>query len=188
MSLNIKFTIDDSKFLTTEYLRQRQCPGMTEEGTRKYLGFFPQCKAILTISRDEKGNITFKTTDFDDNENDKISQTKFLKICRNECEKYFNYYQKYKLFPTCREDFTLEDYTISRFPLGVIKLEVIENGETIHRIDCPKYAVMGSKTGVILVEGSMEYCQTWVFRNCKHIKKYDIWKDTDGEPVTIVTL
>lgn len=51
-----------------------------------------------------------------------------------------------------------------------------------------QYAVMESKTGVILVEGSMKYCQAWVFSNCKHIKKYDIWKDADGEPVTIVTL
>lgn len=51
-----------------------------------------------------------------------------------------------------------------------------------------KYAVMETKTGVILVEGSMEYCQQWIFQNCKYIKTYDVWKDKDREIVTIITL
>lgn len=51
-----------------------------------------------------------------------------------------------------------------------------------------KYAVMETKTGVILVEGSMEYCQQWIFKNCKYIKKYDVYKDSDHQAVTIVTI
>ena len=48
-----------------------------------------------------------------------------------------------------------------------------------------KYAVMETKTGAILIEGSYEYCKKWVFDNCKYNKKYNIWKDVDHEEVTI---
>jgi len=48
------------------------------------------------------------------------------------------------------------------------------------------YGVMERKTGVILVEGSKEYCEKWVKENCHHNEKYDIWKDADHEEVIIV--
>ena len=51
-----------------------------------------------------------------------------------------------------------------------------------------RYAVMETKTGVILVEGSYRFCRKWVFENCKYLKKYDINKDIDHEEVTIVVL
>lgn len=51
-----------------------------------------------------------------------------------------------------------------------------------------KYAVMETKTKIILVKGSMKYCQEWIFKNCKYIKKYDIWKDSAREAVTIITI
>lgn len=49
------------------------------------------------------------------------------------------------------------------------------------------YCVMEVKTGVILVPGSYEYCKNWIFSNCKYIKKYDCWKDSDHEVVTLTT-
>lgn len=50
------------------------------------------------------------------------------------------------------------------------------------------YCVMEVKTGVVLVQGSYEYCKKWIFENCKHNEKYDIWKDADHEEVTITVL
>jgi len=50
------------------------------------------------------------------------------------------------------------------------------------------YSVMEVKTGVVLVQGSYDYCKNWVFENCKHNEKYDIWKDADHEEVTITVI
>jgi len=51
-----------------------------------------------------------------------------------------------------------------------------------------KYCVMETKTGVVLIEGSYEYCKQWISQNCKYIEKYGIWKDADHEEVTITII
>ena len=48
------------------------------------------------------------------------------------------------------------------------------------------YAVMETKTGVILIEGTYEFCANWMIYNCKHNKKYGIWKDVDHKQVEII--
>lgn len=50
------------------------------------------------------------------------------------------------------------------------------------------YCVMETKTGVILVEGSYQFCKQWVSEHCKYIDKYDFWKDADHEIVTITVI
>lgn len=51
-----------------------------------------------------------------------------------------------------------------------------------------KHKVVEVKTGVVLVSGSYEYCKKWIFENCNHNEKYDIWKDADHEPITLTVL
>ena len=50
------------------------------------------------------------------------------------------------------------------------------------------YSVMEVKTGCVLLQGSYDYCQKWIFENCKHNEKYDIWKDAANEEVTITVI
>ena len=49
------------------------------------------------------------------------------------------------------------------------------------------YIVMEVKTGVVLVQGSYDYCKNWVFKNCTHNEKRDIWADADREEITITS-
>lgn len=50
------------------------------------------------------------------------------------------------------------------------------------------YGVMEVKTGVVLVEGTYEYCEKWIRKNCHYNKKYGFWKDADHEQVSITLI
>lgn len=48
-----------------------------------------------------------------------------------------------------------------------------------------KYVVKESRTGVILVSGTYEFCKNWVLNNCKYDKKTGSYIDLNREIITI---